>query len=159
MSWLFVAPDTTPILGSKSMVDKISMYAVAGLLIVLALFGLYHFSKVTYYKLQVATLETQVAEKDKDILKLQSSLDLTVKANADLEGAIKVQNSQVGKWVEEAEQRRQSAEKAVALAKAATETWRKKYIKLLEAPPSSPEDQCQSLEIRLDHYLTLRSES
>ena len=137
--------------------DKIMMYAIAGLLVILVAFGLYHFTVVGVLKLEVTQLEKTIAERDKDILVLKSSLDMTIKANNELELTIKSQNDKINGWLEEAEQRRLAAEKAVAMARAQTETWRKKYTKLLESPPDSA-DQCKSLEIRLDHYLTIRSE-
>ena len=81
------------------MIDKIMMYAIAGLLILLVIFGVYHFSRVAILKLQVTELEVKVAERDKDILVLKSSLDMTIKANGELELAIKTQNDQVAKWI------------------------------------------------------------
>lgn len=139
------------------MVDKVMMYVVAGLLVLFVVFGLYHFSRVAFYKLEITNLEVKLAERDKDILTLTSSLEMTIEANKTLELSLKTQNDQINAWVAEAEQRKVNAEKALATARASAETWRKKYTKLLESPPDSI-DQCKSLEIRLDHYLTLRSE-
>ena len=74
-----------------------------------------------------------------------------------MESSIEAQNKKVAMWLDEVDKRKEASEKALAKAKAEGEMWKRKY-KLLEAPPSNPANECESLNVRIDQYLELRSE-
>lgn len=141
-----------------SALNPVTKYIILGLLAALVATGLGWATHVFVLKAVIASKEATIAEQNTDIIKLKSSLELTVETNKKLENTVKDQNAQIDAWLYAADTKRKDAEAAIAKAKADGEMWKKKYHKLLDQPPANPADQCQSLDLRLTEYIDLRSE-
>jgi len=138
--------------------SALQKYLIIGLVVALLATGLGWFVHTSYLRASLATSEGTVEKQRGEIASLEASLTTAVEANKTLETSLANQTSKVNQWLDAAERRQAASEKAIKQAKAEGERWKKKYSKLLDAPPSNPADQCQSLEQRIDQYLQLRSD-
>lgn len=157
MSWTFAAPATSSILGT-SMLSTAQKYLIGALLVALVATGLGWFIHTAYLRADLALMEGKIQEQSGQILKLTSSLELATEANKKLAHDVEIQNEAIQQYVDAAFKATENAKAAMAQAKLDGEKWKKKYEKLLNSPPANPSDECQSLGLRFDQYLELRSE-
>lgn len=155
MSWTFDVAGTSTTSGSNmSTLQRNLIIGLAGFcLALIAGWGIH----ATFLSARVASLEGTVKSQKGTIDLLTTNLQIATDANTQLSNEVKVQNEAVQKYLDAAAQATANAKAAVAKAKADGEKWRKKYEAILSQPPANPEDECQSLGIRLNQYLDLRS--
>lgn len=130
---------------------EIKMYLIAGLTLCLITLGGYHWVRVSGLEVEVKAQKVKVAE-------TEQALSVAVQTNQDLEKALKDQNKQVEGWLAEAEARKKASDAALRKAKADAAKWKARYDKLLSDPPPVPGNDCESLNVRINQYLGVRSE-
>lgn len=137
--------------------SAVQRYVMLGLLIALiaalAGWGIH----AMYLRATIASQAGTIREQSGSIKLLEANLTIAVEANTALTASLETQNKQVNTWLAEVEKRKLASDAALAKAKADGERWKKMYGKILDAPPSNPSNDCESLAVRMDQYLELRS--
>jgi regulator of replication initiation timing len=107
-------------------------------------------------RLTIATQQTEIAQLKGEIKTLETANEVLTASNVKLADALERQTAKVNEWLDQAAQRKAASDAALAKAKRDAELWKKKYGALLSAPPAVPGDDCASLNVLLNQYITLR---
>lgn len=141
------------------MTDTIKTYLIYSLAALLVATGAGWTAHSMYLNFKIAQQGLVIAKHEGTILQLSTSLTTAEDANKALTKSVEAQNDQIDTLISQGNDRAAAAQDAIAKAKADGAQWQKKYRAILDKPPANADDECGSLELRLNQYLELRGES
>lgn len=134
--------------------DSIKTYIIIILGACLVVTGLYHFTKVTYYKSKIAGLEADVITVKGELQQCNYDLSLAEQINHRQASLIESQNLSIRGWKDAAEQRQVEVDRAREAIRGLNAVRQKQTEALLPLTPSG--EQCPSLAKQLDAYIGFR---
>lgn len=117
----------------------------------------YHFSIVYGLQKQIKAQQLQIDILQTKLSSLQADNALTVAENKSYKALVDTQNTVIAKMEDTARIRQMAADKAIEAARAQMKVWEGQYKTVLKAGPIDKDDQCVSVEAKLNAYLELRT--
>lgn len=129
--------------------EKILGISTGALLVVLVLFGIYHW---TY----TAALKHTISNQAEKIAELEHAKAALLKANSDLAEAANKQNAKVLAMQEAQDKASEAAKQAIAKANQSATQYQAKYQQLLKVPRTG--NECNDTARLLDDYFKMRKQ-